>query len=62
MTIGLAGVAMSLFLGILLGGLSGLYGGTVDNVIQRIIEIVRSIPTIPALDGAGRGRARHVAD
>ncbi len=47
MVIGLAGVAMSLFLGILLGGLSGLYGGAVDNVIQRLIEIVRSIPTIP---------------
>lgn len=47
MVIGLAGVALSLFLGILLGGLSGLYGGTTDNVIQRLIEIVRSIPTIP---------------
>ncbi len=47
MVIGLAGVAMSLFLGILLGGLSGLYGGAVDNIIQRMIEIVRSIPTIP---------------
>lgn len=47
MVIGLAGVALSLFLGILLGGLSGLYGGAVDNVIQRMIEIVRSIPTIP---------------
>jgi peptide/nickel transport system permease protein len=47
MTIGLAGVALSLFLGILLGGISGLYGGTVDNIIQRLIEIVRSVPTIP---------------
>ena len=47
LTIGLAGVALSLFLGVLLGGVSGLYGGAVDNVIQRIIEIVRSIPTIP---------------
>lgn len=47
MVIGLAGVAMSLFLGILLGGLSGLYGGATDNIIQRLIEIVRSIPTIP---------------
>lgn len=47
MIIGLAGVALSLFLGILLGGLSGLYGGATDNVIQRLIEIVRSIPTIP---------------
>lgn len=47
LTIGLAGVALSLFLGILLGGISGLYGGVVDNVIQRFIEIVRSVPTIP---------------
>ena len=47
LTIGLAGVALSLFLGILLGGISGLYGGATDSVIQRIIEIVRSIPTIP---------------
>ena len=47
LTIGLASVAISLFLGILLGGVSGLYGGWVDTVIQRIIEILRSIPTIP---------------
>ena len=47
LTIGLVGVALSLFLGILLGGLSGLYGGMMDAGIQRIIEIVRSIPTIP---------------
>lgn len=47
LTIGLAGVALSLFLGILLGGLSGLYGGAIDSVIQRVIEIVRSVPTIP---------------
>ncbi len=47
MTIGLVGVALSFFLGITLGGLSGFYGGAVDNVIQRIIELLRSIPTIP---------------
>lgn len=45
--IGLAGVALSLFLGVLLGGISGLYGGYVDIVIQRLIEILHSIPTIP---------------
>ena len=45
--IGLVGVAMSLILGVLLGGISGLYGGVVDTVIQRVIEILRSIPTIP---------------
>ena len=47
MTIGLVGVTMSLVLGILLGGVSGFYGGTLDTAIQRLIEIVRSIPTIP---------------
>jgi peptide/nickel transport system permease protein len=47
MTIGLVGVTMSLILGILLGGISGYYGGTVDLIIQRIMEILRSMPTIP---------------
>ena len=47
LTIGLIGVALSLFLGVLLGGISGLYGGWVDNLIQRVIEVTRSIPTIP---------------
>lgn len=47
LTIGLVGVTLSLFLGVLLGGISGLYGGAIDTVIQRVIEILRSIPTIP---------------
>ena len=47
LSIGLVGVSFSLLLGVLLGGISGLYGGTVDTVIQRVIEMVRSIPTIP---------------
>jgi peptide/nickel transport system permease protein len=47
LSIGLAGVAFSLMLGILLGGISGLYGGAIDTLIQRVIEVVRSIPTIP---------------
>jgi peptide/nickel transport system permease protein len=47
MSIGLVGVLLTLILGILLGGISGYYGGAIDNVIQRSIEIVRSIPTTP---------------
>ncbi|OQA46967.1 MAG: Oligopeptide transport system permease protein OppC [Chloroflexi bacterium ADurb.Bin325] len=47
MSIGLLGVAISLVLGILLGGISGYYGGVADNVIQRLIEFLRSLPTIP---------------
>jgi peptide/nickel transport system permease protein len=47
MSIGLAGVAMSLIIGVLLGGISGYYGGRVDFGIQRLIEFVLSLPTIP---------------
>lgn len=46
-TIGLVGVFVSFVLGILIGGISGYYGGTVDSGIQRVIEFIRSIPTIP---------------
>lgn len=47
MSIGLVGVMVSFVLGILLGGISGLYGGMADNLIQRLIEFIRSVPTIP---------------
>lgn len=47
LSIGFVGVALSLILGIILGGVSGYYGGTVDMIIQRIIEFIRSIPSIP---------------
>jgi peptide/nickel transport system permease protein len=47
LTIGLFGVTVSLVLGVVLGGLSGFYGGVADTLIQRVIEILRSIPTIP---------------
>jgi peptide/nickel transport system permease protein len=47
MTIGLVGVTISLILGILLGGISGFFGGWVDNAIQRTIEFIISIPSIP---------------
>ncbi len=53
MFIGLVGVMLSLFLGILLGGISGYYGGTLDTFIQRLIEVIRSIPTIPLWMGLG---------
>ncbi len=47
MTVGLVGVFLSLTIGILLGGLSGLVGGWADNLIQRVIEILLSVPTLP---------------
>lgn len=47
MTIGLLGVMVSLVLGVILGGISGYFGGGVDTFIQRIIEFMQSIPSIP---------------
>ncbi len=47
MSIGLVGVVISLTMGVVLGGLSGYRGGYVDIAIQRLIEFLRSIPTIP---------------
>ena len=47
MSIGLIGVTLSLALGIVLGGISGYKGGTIDNIIQRVIEFILSLPTTP---------------
>ena len=47
LSVGLVGIAVSFVLGIVIGGVSGYYGGRVDTVIQRAIEITRSIPTLP---------------
>ena len=58
LTIGLASVALSLVLGVLLGGLSGFYGGLLDTVIQRVIEVLRSIPTIPLWMGLAAAMPR----
>jgi peptide/nickel transport system permease protein len=59
MFIGLVGVMLSLFLGILLGGISGYYGGSIDTFIQRMIEVIRSIPTIPLWMGLGAALPRE---
>jgi peptide/nickel transport system permease protein len=45
--IGLGGIVVSLFLGLLLGGLAGYFGGWVDSLVQRITEIIRSFPELP---------------
>ncbi|HEX5416850.1 MAG TPA: ABC transporter permease [Chloroflexota bacterium] len=47
LSIGLVGVTLSLLFGIILGGISGLFGGTSDTIIQRVIEFIRSMPQIP---------------
>ena len=47
LTIGLLGVALSFALGITIGGFAGYYGGWIDSLSQRAIEIIRSFPELP---------------
>lgn len=47
LSIGLLAVVISTVLGIFLGGISGYYGGLADMVIQRVVELLQSIPPIP---------------
>ena len=47
LTIGLVGVTLSFVFGLVIGVVSGYYGGWIDNLIQRAIEILRSFPSIP---------------
>ena len=47
LTVGLFGIAISFILGMIIGGLAGYYGGWVDNLTQRGIEILRSFPELP---------------
>ena len=47
LSVGLLGVTISFLLGVVIGGISGYVGGPVDTVIQRIIEFLISIPTLP---------------
>jgi len=47
LTVGLVGIILSFILGISIGGAAGYFGGWVDNLAQRAIEILRSIPELP---------------
>ncbi|MDB5813150.1 MAG: appC [Rhodocyclales bacterium] len=47
LSLGLIGVMMSVVFGIFLGGISGYYGGKIDWVVQRLVEFIISLPTIP---------------
>ena len=47
LTVGLIGIIVSFVLGISIGGVAGFFGGWVDNLVQRSIEILRSLPELP---------------
>ncbi|HVM81386.1 MAG TPA: ABC transporter permease [Stellaceae bacterium] len=47
LTIGIVGITISFWIGLTLGGLAGYYGGWIDSLVQRLIEIIRSFPELP---------------
>ncbi|MBN1537397.1 MAG: ABC transporter permease [Anaerolineales bacterium] len=47
LSIGFIGVIISFILGLAIGGVSGYFGGLIDDIVQRMIEFIRSIPTLP---------------
>lgn len=59
LSIGLVGVAISFIFGIVIGGISGYFGGKVDIAIQRIIEFIISIPTLPLWMGLSLALPPH---
>ncbi len=57
--IGFIVVIISAALGVVLGGISGYFGGWVDNLIMRIVDIFYCIPLHPAHHHSGRSDGRH---
>jgi peptide/nickel transport system permease protein len=47
LTVGLVGVTISIVLGLFFGGIAGFFGGIIDSLVQRVIEILRSLPELP---------------
>ena len=46
-SVGLIGISVSIVLGLFFGGIAGYFGGRIDDVVQRLIEILRSLPELP---------------
>ena len=47
LSIPFVGIILTFILGLSLGGVSGYFGGIVDEIVQRIIDFIQSVPTIP---------------
>ena len=47
LTVGLIGIFLAFFLGLALGGIAGYFGGVVDEIVMRVIDVLISLPTIP---------------
>ena len=58
LTVGVVAVAISVLIGAFLGGIAGFYGGIVDNIIMRIVDIFMCFPSLPLLIMFGSNNVR----
>lgn len=47
LSIGIVSIVLTFVLGVLIGGISGYIGGAMDNLIQRLIEVINAFPQLP---------------
>ena len=47
LTVGLIGIFLAFFFGLVLGGIAGFFGGLADEIIMRVVDVLISLPTIP---------------
>ena len=59
LTVGLVGAAITLVMGLLIGGAAGYFGGAVDNLLMRITEVLLSVPGVLSAAGAARHLPAH---
>jgi peptide/nickel transport system permease protein len=59
LSIPFVGIILIFFIGLLLGGLSGFFGGIVDEIVQRLIDFIQSVPTIPLWISLGAALPRE---
>ncbi|GAA6159841.1 ABC transporter permease [Ruegeria sp. HU-ET01832] len=51
LSIGVIGVMISFVLALIIGGIAGYFAGLIDNIIQRVTEVIRVVPIIPLYMG-----------
>jgi peptide/nickel transport system permease protein len=49
LTVGVVATAITVLIGSILGGISGFYGGIIDNIIMRIVDVFMCFPSLPLL-------------
>lgn len=47
LSVGVVGVLLAFVLGVVLGGVSGYFGGRTDTLIQRVVELAQAVPALP---------------